>query len=76
VNYIKNWKTPMLVIHGGRDFRVAETQGFSTFNTLQRLGIPSRLLYFPDENHWVQKPHNSILWHKTVLEWLDQWLKK
>jgi dipeptidyl aminopeptidase/acylaminoacyl peptidase len=76
VNYIKNWKTPMLVIHGAMDFRVADTQGLATFNALQRLGIPSKLLYFPDENHWVQKPHNSILWHETVIGWLDQWLKK
>jgi dipeptidyl aminopeptidase/acylaminoacyl peptidase len=75
VNFVKNWKTPMLVIHGGLDFRVADTQGFSTFTTLQRMGIPSKLLYFPDENHWVLKPHNSILWHETVLGWLDQWLK-
>ena len=75
VNYVKNWKTPMLVIHGARDYRVADTQGIGTFNALQRRGIPSRLLYFPDENHWVLKPHNSILWHETVIGWLDQWLK-
>jgi dipeptidyl aminopeptidase/acylaminoacyl peptidase len=75
VNYIKNWKTPMLVIHGALDFRVVETQGFSSFTALQRKGIPSKLLYFPDENHWVLKPHNSILWHDTVLGWLDQWVK-
>jgi dipeptidyl aminopeptidase/acylaminoacyl peptidase len=75
VNFVKNWKTPMLVIHGGQDFRVVETQGFSTFNALQRRGIPSRLLYFPDENHWVLQPANSILWHETVIGWLDQWLK-
>ena len=70
---VAKWKTPTLVIHGGRDFRVAETEGFSTFNALQRRGIESRLLYFPDENHWVLKPQNSKLWHKTVLEWLDRW---
>jgi len=75
VNYVKNWKTPMLVIHGASDFRVPETQGLGTFNALQRRGIPSKLLYFPDENHWVLKPHNSILWHETVLGWLDRWLK-
>ena len=75
VNFVKNWKTPMLVIHGGQDFRVALTQGLGTFNALQRLGIPSKLLYFPDESHWVQKPANSILWHETVISWLDQWLK-
>lgn len=76
VNFVKNWKTPMLVIHGGLDFRIPESQGLATFNALQRRGIPSKLLYFSDENHWVQKPHNSILWHETVLAWLDQWLKR
>ncbi|MBN2313607.1 MAG: S9 family peptidase [Sedimentisphaerales bacterium] len=75
VNFVKNWKTPMLVIHGALDYRVADTQGLGTFNALQRRGIPSKLLYFPDENHWVLKPHNSILWHETVIAWLDQWLK-
>ncbi|MFH1883430.1 MAG: S9 family peptidase [Planctomycetota bacterium] len=75
VNFVQNWKTPMLVIHGALDFRVADTQGLGTFNALQRLGIPSKLLYFPDENHWVLKPHNSILWHETVIDWLDHWLK-
>jgi dipeptidyl aminopeptidase/acylaminoacyl peptidase len=75
VNFVKNWKTPMLVIHGAQDFRVADTQGLGTFNALQRRGIPSKLLYFPDENHWVLKPANSILWHETVIAWLDQWLK-
>jgi len=75
VNFVKNWKTPMLVIHGALDFRVPQTQGLGTFNALQRLDIPSKLLYFPDENHWVQKPANSILWHETVLSWLDKWLK-
>lgn len=75
-DFVKNWKTPTLVIHSGRDYRVVDTQGLSTFTALQRRGIPSRFLYFPDENHWVLKPHNSILWHNTVMEWLDQWLKK
>jgi dipeptidyl aminopeptidase/acylaminoacyl peptidase len=76
VNFVKNWKTPMLVIHGEKDYRVVVTQGIGTFNALQRKGIPSKLLYFPDENHWVLKPHNSILWHETVIAWLDQWLKE
>ena len=73
VNLVKNWKTPILVVHGGKDFRVVETQGFSSFTAAQRRGVPSKLLYFPDENHWVLKPANSILWHNTVLGWLDQW---
>jgi dipeptidyl aminopeptidase/acylaminoacyl peptidase len=75
VNFVQNWKTPMLVVHGGRDFRIPETNGLMTFNVLQRRGIPSRFLHFPDENHWVLKPRNSQLWHETVLAWLDQWLK-
>jgi dipeptidyl aminopeptidase/acylaminoacyl peptidase len=74
--FVKNWKTPMLVIHGMKDFRVAYTQGISTFTALQRKGIASKLMIFPDENHWVLKPANSIQWHDTVLGWLDQWLKK
>ena len=76
LRFVDRWKSPMLVIHGQHDFRVPLTQGLGTFNALQRRGVPSRLLYFPDENHWVLKPHNSILWHKTVLDWLDQWLRK
>jgi dipeptidyl aminopeptidase/acylaminoacyl peptidase len=70
---IQNWKTPELVIHGARDYRVVDTQGLGTFNALQRMGVPSRLLYFPDENHWVLKPINSIQWHEVVLDWIDQW---
>jgi dipeptidyl aminopeptidase/acylaminoacyl peptidase len=62
------------VIHGGQDFRVPETQGFATFTALRRRGVPAELLYFPDENHWVLQPANSILWHDTVLGWLDRWL--
>jgi dipeptidyl aminopeptidase/acylaminoacyl peptidase len=73
---VQNWKTPMLVVHGAKDFRLPETEGFSAFTALQRKGVPSKLLYFPDENHWVLKAKNSILWHDTVMGWLDQWLKK
>ncbi len=75
IELVKNWKTPMLVIHGGRDYRVVDAQGIATFTVLQRRGIPSQFLYFPDENHWVLKPANSILWHETVLAWLARWLK-
>ena len=74
--YVQNWKTPMLVIHGALDFRLPETEGMAVFTALQRRGIPSKFLYFPDENHWVLKAKNSILWHETVIGWLDQWLKK
>lgn len=73
--FVENWKTPMLVIHGALDFRVPLEQGIATFTALQRRDVPSRFLYFPDENHWVLKPHNSIQWHETVIGWLDQWLK-
>jgi dipeptidyl aminopeptidase/acylaminoacyl peptidase len=75
VDLVKNWKTPVLVVHGGLDYRVVDTGGIATFTAAQRKGIPSKLLYFPDENHWVLKPQNSILWHDTVLDWLDQWVK-
>ena len=75
IDLVKNWKTPTLVIHGGQDFRVADTQGMSTFTALQRKGVPSRFLFFPDENHWVLKPQNSRLWHDEVLAWIDRWTK-
>ena len=74
VNHLKKWKTPMLVVQGGLDFRVPPEQGIATFTALQRLGIPSQFLYFPDENHWVLKPQNSVQWHSTVEAWLKQWL--
>lgn len=72
---VKNWKTPILVIHGGQDFRIADAQGMATFTAAQRCGVPSQLLHFPDESHWVIKPQNSILWHDTVIGWLDRWTK-
>ncbi len=75
VDFVKNWKTPTLVVHGGRDYRIPDVNGISTFTVLQRKGIPSKFLYFPDENHWVLKPRNSLLWHETVIGWLDQWMK-
>jgi dipeptidyl aminopeptidase/acylaminoacyl peptidase len=65
----------MLIVQGALDFRVPEGQAFQLFTSLQRRGISSRLLYFPDEGHWVLKPQNSQLWYKTVLRWLDQHLK-
>jgi len=72
--YVANWKTPTLVIHGARDYRLIDGEGIATFTALQRRGIPSRLLYLPNENHWVLNPKTSILWHETVLSWLDEWL--
>ncbi len=73
--YAKNFKTPMLIVHGGRDYRVPQSQGFAMFQVLQAEHVPSKLLYFEDENHWVLKPANDILWYHTVLDWLDQWVK-
>lgn len=75
VNLVKNWKTPMLVIHGAKDYRVPVEQGIATFTALQRKGIASQFLVFPDENHWVLKPQNSVQWHAAVEAWLAQWLK-
>jgi dipeptidyl aminopeptidase/acylaminoacyl peptidase len=74
VNFVQNWRTPMLVVHGELDYRVPVTQGIAAFTALQRRGIPSRFLYFPDENHWVLKPHNSLQWHAEVNAWLHRWL--
>jgi len=71
---VKKWQTPTLLIHGEKDFRVPYTQGLSAFTALQRKGIPSKLLIFPDEGHWILQPHNALLWYRTVLSWLDQWL--
>jgi dipeptidyl aminopeptidase/acylaminoacyl peptidase len=75
VDFVSKWKTPMLVIHGEQDFRIPYPQGLAAFTALQRRGIESKLLVFPDENHWVLKPANSVLWYHTVLEWLDTHLK-
>ena len=69
----KNFKTPTLVIHGQLDYRLDVSEGFQLFDTLQRLKVPSKMLYFPDEGHWVLKPQNSQLWYKTVNDWVDQW---
>ena len=71
--FAKNFKTPTLVIHGQLDYRLDVAQGFELFTTLQRLKVPSKMLYFPDEGHWVLKPQNSRLWNKTVNDWVDQW---
>jgi dipeptidyl aminopeptidase/acylaminoacyl peptidase len=76
VLHVNKWKTPMLVVQGDLDFRIPTAQGLSTFTALQRRGIESKLLVFPDENHWVLKPANSLLWHHTVIGWLDQHLKQ
>ncbi len=73
--FVQNFKTPCLVIHGQRDFRVPVTQGFQFFTALQRMNVPSQMLYFPNEDHFVQKPQNAELWWKTVHDWLAKYLK-
>jgi dipeptidyl aminopeptidase/acylaminoacyl peptidase len=74
--YAKNFKTPTLVIHSQLDYRLDVSEGFQLFDTLQLLKVPSKMLYFPDEGHWVLKPQNSQLWYKTVNEWVDEWTGK
>jgi dipeptidyl aminopeptidase/acylaminoacyl peptidase len=73
--YAKNFKTPTLVVHGQLDYRLDVSEGFQLFDTLQLLHVPSKMLYFPDEGHWVLKPQNSRLWWKTVNDWVDEWTK-
>ncbi len=75
-NFVQNFRTPMRVIHGERDFRIPYSQSLGLFNALQRRNIPSRLVVFPDENHWILKPQNSIQWYREVHGWLDQWLRR
>ena len=73
--YVENWDTPILCIHGEKDYRINYTQGMSAFNAARMKGIPAELLIFPDENHWVLKPQNGVLWQRTFFNWLDRWLK-
>jgi len=76
INFVSKWHTPMLVVHGEQDFRIPYDQGTATFTALQRRGIESRLLIFPNENHWVLQPADSVQWYQNVLGWLDQHLRK
>ena len=71
--FVEKFKTPTLVVHGQLDYRLDVSQGFDLFTTLQRLDVPSEMLYFPDEGHWVLKPQNGQLWYKTVNDWIDRW---
>ena len=73
--FVQNWDTPILVIHGGLDFRISYTQGMQAFDAALLRGIPAEFLYFPNENHWVLKPQNGILWQRAFYNWLDRWLK-
>ncbi len=70
--YAKNFKTPTLVIHGELDYRVPVSQGFQYYNTLKILGVPARLLYFPDQNHWILRPQDSLLWNREFFDWLER----
>ncbi|KAF9431426.1 hypothetical protein BGZ76_000323 [Entomortierella beljakovae] len=72
-NFVQNWKTPTLVIHSDKDYRLPVTEGLATFTVLQRKGIPSRFVYFPDENHWVLQAANSLRWHSEVIGWIQKW---
>jgi dipeptidyl aminopeptidase/acylaminoacyl peptidase len=72
---VDRWRTPMLVIHGQLDYRVPVEQGLGAFTALRRQGVPARLLYFPDEGHWVLRPSNALVWWETVHEWLERWLE-
>jgi acylaminoacyl-peptidase len=73
INHVADWRVPMLVVHGGHDYRIPLEQGLAAFTALQSKNIPSEFLTFPDENHWVLKPQNSVQWHQAVLGWLDRW---
>lgn len=73
--YVDKWDTPILVIHGEKDYRVVFTQGMTAFNAAILKDVPAEFLYFPDENHWVLQPQNAILWQRTFFSWLDKWLK-
>ena len=74
-SHVENFKTPTLVIHGQLDYRVDVSQGFQMFTALQKMKVPSKMIYFPDEGHWILKPANSAFWYKQVIEWWDRWLK-
>jgi dipeptidyl aminopeptidase/acylaminoacyl peptidase len=74
--YVANFKTPTLVVHGEKDYRVPATQGMQLFTALQTRNVPSRFLYFPDEGHWILKPRNSLYWHQTVIDWLKNWVER
>jgi dipeptidyl aminopeptidase/acylaminoacyl peptidase len=75
-HFVKNWDTPLMVIQGEHDYRIPYTQGMAAFNTAQMMGIPSRMLFFPTETHWVLSPQNGILWQREFKGWLDTWLKE
>ena len=73
--FLENWDTPILVIHGEKDYRILASQGMMAFNAAKIKGIPTEMLIYPNENHWVTKPQNSVLWQRVFFRWLDKWLK-
>ena len=73
--FVTNWHTPLLVTHGGMDFRVPVDQGMAAYNAAQLMGVPSRLVIFPEENHWITKPQDALCWHREYFGWLDRWCK-
>ena len=72
---VPKWHTPLMVIHGGMDYRVPVDQGMAAYNAAKMMGVPSRLLIFPDENHWILKPQNALMWHREYFRWLDTWCR-
>jgi dipeptidyl aminopeptidase/acylaminoacyl peptidase len=72
---VQNWDTPILVVHSELDYRIPVTQGMEAFNAAILRNVPAEFLYFPDENHWVLKPQNGVLWQRTFFAWLNKWLK-
>ena len=74
-SYVKNFKTPTLVIHGQLDYRVDIGQGLQMYTALQRMKVPSKMIYFPDEGHWILKPASSVFWYRQVIAWWDRWLR-
>jgi len=72
---VTQWHTPILCIHGGKDFRIPYDQGMAAFNAAQMMGVPSKLVVFPEENHWILQPQNALFWHRTYFDWLDKWCK-
>ncbi len=73
-NFVEKWDTPILCIHGERDYRVLASQGIAAFNAARLRSIPAQLLLYPDENHWVLKPQNSVMWYRVFANWLNRWL--
>ena len=73
---VTKWHTPILCIHGMMDYRIPYDQGMAAFNAAQMMGVPSKLIVFPEENHWILKPQNALFWHRSYFEWLDRWCKQ